>query len=80
MVQVDAHLTRDLTGHLWTSLDGAWYTGGQASVDGIEGEKLDNLGVGLTVGYQISENLGLTIATSRPSTTALRAISRWTAS
>ena len=61
MFQVDAHLTRDLTDRLWTSLDGAWYTGGQASIDGVEGEKLDNLGVGLTLGYQINESLGLTI-------------------
>jgi hypothetical protein len=60
MFQVDAHLTRDLTEHLWASLDGAWYTGGVASVDGVEGEKLDNLGVGLTLGYQINDNLGLT--------------------
>jgi len=61
MFQVDAHLTRDLTDRLWTSLDGAWYNGGQASIDGVEGEKLDNLGVGLTLGYQINDNLGLTI-------------------
>ncbi len=59
--EVDAHLTRDLTERLWGSLDGAWYTGGQASIDGVEGEKLDNLGVGLTLGYQINDNLGLTM-------------------
>jgi len=61
MFQVDAHLTRDLTDRLWTSLDGAWYNGGQASIDGVKGEKLDNLGVGLTLGYQINDDLGLTI-------------------
>ena len=60
MVQVDAHLTRDFTDHLWGSLDAAWYTGGQASVDGVEGEKLDNLGVGLSLGYQINDSLALT--------------------
>jgi hypothetical protein len=60
MFQVDAHLTRDFTEHFWGSLDGAWYTGGQASIDGVEGEKLDNLGFGLTLGYQINDNLGLT--------------------
>jgi Putative MetA-pathway of phenol degradation len=59
--QVDAHLTRDLTDRLWTSLDGAWYTGGQASIDGVEGEKLDNLAVGLTLGYQLNDSLALTI-------------------
>ena len=60
MFQVDAHLTRDFTESLWGSLDGAWYTGGLASIDGVEGEKLDNLGVGLTLGYQINDNLALT--------------------
>jgi hypothetical protein len=61
MFQVDAHVTRDLTEHLWTSFDAAWYTGGQASVDGVEGEKLDNLGFGFTLGYTINDNLGLTV-------------------
>jgi hypothetical protein len=59
--QVDAHLTRDFTGRIWGSLDGAWYTGGKATIDGVEGEKLDNLAVGLTLGYQINDNLALTV-------------------
>jgi len=61
MFQVDAHLTRDFTEHFWAALDGAWYYGGASSVDGVAGEKLDNLGVGLTLGYGIDENLNLTI-------------------
>jgi len=60
MFQLDAHLTRDLTERLWAGLDGTWYNGGKASVDGVEGEKLDNLGFGLTLGYQLNENLSLT--------------------
>lgn len=60
LVQVDAHLTRDFTDRAWGSLDGVWYTGGQATVDGVEGEKLDNLGVGFTLGYQINDSLALT--------------------
>jgi hypothetical protein len=60
LCQVDAHFTRDFTERLWGGIDGAWYTGGKASVDGVEGEKLDNLAFGLTVGYQINENLALT--------------------
>ncbi len=60
LFQLDAHLTRDFTANLWGSLDGAWYQGGKASVDGVEGEKLDNLAFGLTLGYQINDNLGLT--------------------
>ena len=61
LFQLDAHLTRDFTTHLWGSLDGSWYRGGKASVDGVEGEKLDNLAFGLTFGYQINDNLGLTV-------------------
>jgi hypothetical protein len=60
LVQLDAHLTRDFTERLWGAVDGAWYTGGKASVDGVEGEDLDNLAFGLTLGYQINDNLGLT--------------------
>ncbi len=60
LFQVDGHLTRDLTESFWASLDGTWYYGGQASINGVAGEKLNNLGFGLTLGYQINDNLGLT--------------------
>jgi hypothetical protein len=61
MFQLDAHLTRDFTDRFWASLDGAWYNGGQATIDGVQGEKLNNIGVGLTLGYQINDNLNLTV-------------------
>jgi hypothetical protein len=57
----DGHLTRDLTERIWASLDGAWYTGGQATIAGVQGEKLNNLGIGITLGYQVNDNLGLTV-------------------
>jgi hypothetical protein len=60
MFQLDAHLTRDFTEHFWGALDAAWYTGGKASIDGVPGKKLNNLGVGLTLGYQINDNLNVT--------------------
>jgi hypothetical protein len=60
MFQLDAHLTRDFTEHLWGSLDASWYSGGQATVNGVQGEKLNNVGVGLTLGYSINTNLNLT--------------------
>jgi len=60
MFQLDAHLTRDFTEHFWGSLDASWYNGGKASVNGVAGEKLNNLGVGLTLGYQVNNNLSLT--------------------
>jgi hypothetical protein len=60
MFQLDAHLTRDLTKDLWGGLDLTWYKGGGSTVNGVAGGKLNNLGVGLTLGYAINDNLGLT--------------------
>ena len=61
MFQLDAHLTRDFTEHFWGSFDTAWYTGGQATVSGVTGEKLNNFGLGFSLGYTVNENLGLTV-------------------
>jgi hypothetical protein len=61
LFQLDAHLTRDFTEHFWGSLDAAWYNGGKASINGVAGEKLNNFGFGLTLGYTINENLNLTV-------------------
>jgi hypothetical protein len=58
--ELDAHLTRDFTERFWGSLDAIWYVGGQASIDGVSGEKINNIGIGLTLGYGINDNLGLT--------------------
>jgi len=60
MFQLDAHVTRDFTEQLWGSLDLVWYNGGKATVNGVAGEKLNNIGVGLTLGYQVNTNLALT--------------------
>jgi len=62
MFQLDAHLTRDFIQNLWGSIDGAWYNGGKATLNGVEGKKLNNLGFGLTLGYQINDNIGLTFS------------------
>jgi len=61
MFQLDAHLTRDFTEHFWGALDAAWYYGGKSSIDGVAGKNLNNVGVGLTLGYQINDNLQLTV-------------------
>jgi hypothetical protein len=62
LFQLDAHLTRDLTERFWASFDGAWYSGGQATVGGVAGEKLNNLGFGLTLGNQINQSVLLTFS------------------
>jgi Putative MetA-pathway of phenol degradation len=61
LFQLDAHLTRDFTERLWGSLDAVWYNGGRATINGVQGEKLNNIGVGLTLGYTINDNLNLTV-------------------
>lgn len=61
MFRLDAHLSRDFTERFWGSVDLAWYSGGKASIDGVEGKKLNNLGLGLTLGYAINDNLNLTV-------------------
>jgi len=61
LFQLDVHLTRDFTERFWGSLDAAWYSGGKASINGVDGKKLNNVGLGLTFGYQVNENLNLTV-------------------
>jgi hypothetical protein len=61
LFQLDAHLTRDFTEHFWGALDFSWYSGGKASINGVSGEKLNNAGIGLTLGYQVNENLNVTV-------------------
>jgi hypothetical protein len=62
MFQLDAHLTRDLTEHFWGALDLSWYNGGGSTINGVQGGKLNNVGVGLTLGYKINDNLNLTFS------------------
>ncbi len=61
MFQLDSHFTRDLVEDLWASLDVTWVSGGKASLDGVEGEPLKNIALGFTLGYQINDNLQLTM-------------------
>jgi hypothetical protein len=62
MYQVEAHLTRDFTEHFWGSLDTVWITGGKSTINGQSGSSLDNIGLGYTLGYQITENIQFTFA------------------
>jgi len=61
MFQLDGHLTRDFAESFWASFDTAWYTGGQASINGVHGKSLNNFGLGFTAGYKINDNLNVTV-------------------
>jgi hypothetical protein len=62
LFQLEAHLTHNFSKGFWASLDGMWYTGGKSTVDGVEGSKLNNVGLSVTAGYQINDNAQLTFA------------------
>jgi hypothetical protein len=62
LFQVEGHLTRDFMERFWGSLDAIWYTGAESAVDTLDIPKLNNFGVGGTLGYQINDNLQLTVA------------------
>jgi Putative MetA-pathway of phenol degradation len=61
LFQLDGHFTRDLTDHFWASFDTAWYNGGGSSINGVSGDKRNDVALGFTAGYQINDNLGLTL-------------------
>ncbi len=58
--QLEGHLTRDFHKHFWGSVDMNYLAGGQSSIDGKNGEDLDMLGMGFTLGYNINDNIQLT--------------------
>jgi hypothetical protein len=58
--QLEAHLTRDFTEDFWGSLDTTYLAGGKSSLNGVAGDSLNTLAIGLTLGYQINDNLSLT--------------------
>jgi hypothetical protein len=64
MYQVEFHVTRDFMERLWGSIDVISYSGGKATIDGVEGNKLNNVGVGGTIGYVINDNMQLNLSYS----------------
>ena len=41
-------------------IDATYYGGGKSIIGGVSGGKLDNFGVGATLGYEINHNLSMT--------------------
>ena len=64
MFQLEGHLTRDFSANFWGSIDVISYTGGKATLDGVAGSSLNNLGVGGTLGYQINPALQMNLSYS----------------
>jgi hypothetical protein len=60
MYQLDSHLTRDLYERAWASLDASTMTGGASKINGVEVPKTSTQSVGLTLGYQVNDNINLT--------------------
>lgn len=60
LIQVEAHLTHDLTSHLWVSLDTNYVNGDGSSIDGVSVGGLGNVALGFTLGYQLDDNLAFT--------------------
>lgn len=61
MYRLDAHLTRDFNDRLWGSLDASWYNGAQTTINGVSGDDMNTTAVGLTLGYNLDDNISLTL-------------------
>jgi Putative MetA-pathway of phenol degradation len=57
MFQLEGHLTRDFMEKMWGSLDVISHSGGKATIGGVEGNSLSNIGVGASLGYKITDNI-----------------------
>jgi hypothetical protein len=64
MLQLEGHLTRDFAANIWGSIDVISYTGGKATLDGVAGSSLNNLGIGGTIGYQITQAFQMNLSYS----------------
>jgi len=62
MYQVEGHLTRDFMEHVWGAFNAIYYTGGTATVDGVQGSALNNLALGATLGFDVNENMQINLS------------------
>jgi hypothetical protein len=51
---VQGHLIYSVIPGIWLGLDGLYYAGGHATIDGNTGERLENARVGLTVALPVN--------------------------
>jgi hypothetical protein len=59
LVQLEAHVTRDLSESMWASFDTSWLSGAKPTVNGVTREAHSNAGVGFTLGFQVTPSLGI---------------------
>ena len=68
LLQLEGHVTLDLTETLWASADVVWLYGAKPTIEGpapasltgypsVSGKKLENVSAGFTVGFQATDNL-----------------------
>ncbi len=67
MLQIEGHITRDFMERLWGSLNVIWYYGAASVISKNDSivqttDKLNNIGVGGTLGYQLNDNLQMTLS------------------
>jgi hypothetical protein len=67
MLQIEGHITRDFMERLWGSLNVVWLYGAASVISKNDSivqttDKLNNIGVGGTLGYQLNDNLQMTLS------------------
>jgi hypothetical protein len=65
LLQCEGHITRDFMEKFWGSLNVIWYYGSEGTITTSDTVKtsggLNNLGIGGTLGYQINDNIQLSL-------------------
>ncbi|HJV36014.1 transporter [Geomonas sp.] len=59
LLQLETHVTRDLTETLWGSIDSLWLWGGRPEISGVTGDLVNSWGIGFTLGYKVTDNLSV---------------------
>ncbi len=59
--ELDTHLTRDFSMHMWGSLDAIYISSGDSKINGVTTSGSDSTSLGFTFGYQINDGLQLTL-------------------
>lgn len=62
LLKLEAHVTRNFNPALWASVDALYSYGGETRIDGVDqSNEQSSLGLGLTLGLQLSKSLGVKV-------------------